>query len=234
MSLVNVSIDDISPHPKSSTKVLERCFELIEVFPDIKFTLFIPMNYQRMDGRSYPLTAHDDFCEELRKLPRSNFEFGWHGFDHGIPMVSNNDEFKDMTYEDANEALIKMFQEANLSEISDIFSSIFRPSAFRMSPDTFNACCFHGLQILALSDDPLVAVGYGGEDKKYKDVVYYNVNPPLKPLKLFDRTEIVYHACEWDRSYLDEEKTTELRDFCFEHKENIKFTFMKGIVDGSK
>ena len=30
MNNLNISIDDVSPHPKSSTKVLERCFELIE------------------------------------------------------------------------------------------------------------------------------------------------------------------------------------------------------------
>ena len=32
---VNISIDDVSPHPKSSTKVLDRCFELIEQFPEL-------------------------------------------------------------------------------------------------------------------------------------------------------------------------------------------------------
>ena len=34
---VNISIDDVSPHPLSSTKVLERCYEMIEEFEDIKF-----------------------------------------------------------------------------------------------------------------------------------------------------------------------------------------------------
>ena len=33
---VNVSIDDVSPHPKSSIKVLDRCYELIEEFKDGK------------------------------------------------------------------------------------------------------------------------------------------------------------------------------------------------------
>jgi hypothetical protein len=44
MYKVNISIDDISPHPQSSTKVLDRCFELINVFPEIKFSLFIPFH----------------------------------------------------------------------------------------------------------------------------------------------------------------------------------------------
>lgn len=46
-NLVNISIDDVSPHPLSSTKVLDQCFELIKYFPDIKFTLFVPAAYWR-------------------------------------------------------------------------------------------------------------------------------------------------------------------------------------------
>ena len=40
---VNISIDDISPHPQSSAKVLHRCFDLIKIFEDIKFTIFVPL-----------------------------------------------------------------------------------------------------------------------------------------------------------------------------------------------
>ena len=43
--------------------------------------------------------------------------------------------------------------------------------------------------------------------QNYDNVIYCNVAPPFKDLKLFDETEIVYHACEWDRNYLDQEKT---------------------------
>ena len=46
-SLVNISIDDVSPHPRSSIKVLDRCHELISDYPDIKFTLFVPISYWR-------------------------------------------------------------------------------------------------------------------------------------------------------------------------------------------
>ena len=47
MYRVNISIDDITPHPHSSLRVLDRCFELIDIFPDIKFTLFVPIAYYR-------------------------------------------------------------------------------------------------------------------------------------------------------------------------------------------
>ena len=68
---VNISIDDISPHPRSSTEVLNRCAELIEVFPDIKFSLFIPMAYWRTSRPGTPpekpliVSAYPDFCEIL-------------------------------------------------------------------------------------------------------------------------------------------------------------------------
>ena len=57
--LVNISIDDITPHPHSSFDVLDRCYELIEFFPDIKFTLFMPMAYYR----TMPLPSQS-MCEE--------------------------------------------------------------------------------------------------------------------------------------------------------------------------
>lgn len=50
MIKINISIDDVSPHPRSSKKVLEQCERLIKKFPNIKFTLFIPIAYWRTSG----------------------------------------------------------------------------------------------------------------------------------------------------------------------------------------
>ena len=84
MYLVNVSIDDVSPHPRSSTKVLERCRELINVYPDIKFTLFIPAAYWRTKSQTTEKPLHlnqfPDFCKEIKDLDKNNFEIGYHGF----------------------------------------------------------------------------------------------------------------------------------------------------------
>ena len=76
---VNISIDDVSPHPQSSVKVLDRCFKLIEEFKDIKFTLFVPIAYWRTFGstasqRPYYIYEYPDFCECLKNLPKKNFE----------------------------------------------------------------------------------------------------------------------------------------------------------------
>ena len=73
-SLLNISIDDVSPHPKSSISVVKRCFELIDVFPDIKFSLFVPVSYWRTVRREIAtpqplqINLYPEFCESLRKI----------------------------------------------------------------------------------------------------------------------------------------------------------------------
>ncbi|MFA7220033.1 MAG: DUF2334 domain-containing protein, partial [Synergistaceae bacterium] len=123
---VNISIDDITPHPQSSIKVLDRCCELLNDFPDIKFTLFVPMAYTRFQDRSYCLNEFPDFCDCLRNLPQEVFELGWHGYYHGILNESNNDEFRYLSYDDTRIALNNMFLMAKEAGLYDLFSPIFR------------------------------------------------------------------------------------------------------------
>ena len=105
LNKLNISIDDISPHPMSSISVVDRCFEIIEIFPKAKFKLFVPVSYWRTQERHHNNTAvatktplqinlFTDFCQRLRDLPSENFEIGYHGFYHGIPGKSDNDEMR--------------------------------------------------------------------------------------------------------------------------------------------
>ena len=228
---VNISIDDVSPHPRSSTKVLERCYELIDIFEDIKFTLFVPMAYWRTIRREVAtreplvLSNYPEFCEELRNLPKQNFEIGYHGLFHGIPGKTDNDEFMKLNYKDACDKFDIMFDIAKESNLKETFKPIFRPPAWRMSPDTFKACKDKGIKTLGLYDgqEEYLEV-YAGEDKNFDKVVYANVMPPVHPLCLFEKTEIVYHACEWDKNYLCEQKTKELGDFL--QNNEIQFCYL--------
>jgi len=230
---VNISIDDVSPHPMSSIKVVDRCFELIEEFEDIKFTLFVPMAYWRTMGPTateYPLVLnkYPEFCSTLRNLPKKNFEIGYHGVYHGIPNVTNNDEFKNITsLKESRVIYDAMFSIADSAGIADLFAPIFRPPAWKMTPAAFSVAHELGIKIFALTDKEYASVTYQGVDKQY-DTVYYNVNPPFEPLKIFDKTEIVYHACEWDKNYLDKQKTEELIEF-LKDKE-VDFCFMKEML----
>jgi|TARA_Y100000310_G_scaffold122315_1_gene120978 hypothetical protein len=248
---VNISIDDVSPHPKSSIKVLERCHELIEEFGNIKFTLFLPISYWRtIASRDYGSTTTNsplsidqfpDFCEELNKLDDNNFELGYHGFYHGIPFKSNNDEFQYLTYRDAIEKFSLMHEVVNKTCLAGKIKPIFRPPAWRMSPEAMMAARDAGIEILALSpkdnSSPIYngsnspQASYKGYDKKFNKVIYYNTNPPFDDLGLYKETEIVYHACEWDKNYLSIEKTKTLSEFLHKNIEDVEFCFM-GELDG--
>jgi predicted deacetylase len=233
-SKINISIDDVSPHPKSSVAVLDRCHELIEEFPNIKFTLFIPIAYWRTMKNSIAtekpllITESSSFCEELKELPENNFELAYHGYYHGIPGRSDNDELRDLNYEEAVFLYKKMFDEVARTDLK--FKNILRPPAWRMSPEAIRAAKDVGFEILALSPEkyPDGSLDYKGEDKKFGNVVYYNACPPYKPLKVYDKTEVVYHACEWDKNYLDEKKTKKLSEFI--KNNDVKFCFMKEMI----
>jgi hypothetical protein len=228
---VNISIDDISPHPRSSTKVLDRCFELIDQFPDIKFTLFLPMAYWRTVGDTatpQPLRVDQDeeFLKKIFSLPDKNFELAYHGLYHGTPKVSNNDEFRYLTEEEANEKFEIMFKVAESCGLRKKMKNVFRPPAWRMSPDAFKSARNNGFDILALSPKKYAKDTYCGQEDEYEKVVYYNSNPPFDPLILFEKTEVVYHACEWDGNYLDAEKTKDLKEFLSSNLDKIDFKFI--------
>ena len=229
---INISIDDVSPHPMSSIKVVDRCFEIIDEFPEAKFTLFIPVAYWRTQGETATkepllLSKFPDFCDSLRKLPRENFELGYHGVFHGIPNVSNNDELRDVSIQEARQIFKVMLMAAEEAGLKDLFKPILRPPAWRMPPEAFVAASECGIELFALTEKEYANVTYKGADKEY-DTVYYNVNPPFDPLKIFDKTEMVYHACEWDQNYLDKQKTEELIEFLKEKE--VDFCFMKEML----
>lgn len=232
MKKVNISIDDVSPHPLSSTKVLNRCYELIREFPEIKISLFIPIAYWRTiraevaTKEPLPISLFPDFIRDIKSLPKKNFEICYHGLYHGIPGKTDNDEFEKLSYQEALQKFDVMKKIVDDADLSKEFKPIFRPPAWRMSGESIKAAKDIGIEILALSPEGYAKKTYDKEDEKFKNVVYYNCSPPWKNLSLFDKTEIVYHACEWDKNYLDEAKTKELSEFIRENKDDIEFCFM--------
>tara|TARA_B100001123_G_scaffold437566_2_gene570057 strand:- start:4876 stop:5592 length:717 start_codon:yes stop_codon:yes gene_type:complete len=233
---INISIDDISPHPYSSIKVLSRCFSLIDEFPDAKFTLFVPSAYWRTVPRPphvasntpYSLSSFPTFCEYLKKLPQKNFEIGIHGHFHGIPGKSNNDEFARLSREDAENKFSLIENEISNSGMGDIFKPIFRPPAWRMSPDAIRVARSRGIEVLALSPDDYAKVFYDAEDIG-DDIVLYDFAPPFKALKRQEECKIVYHACEWDKNYFSQQLLDELIAFLYNHKDEVEFLFMHDL-----
>ena len=97
-----------------------------------------------------------------------------------------------------------------------------------MSPGAFDAALSHGINTFALSPDDYAMQTYAGTEKRV-NAVFYNCCPPFKDLQVFPITEIVYHACEWDRNYLDQAKTQALIEFL--SKNQFSYEFM-GDLNG--
>ena len=228
---VNISIDDVSPHPKSSINVIRNCEKIIDAHPNVKFTLFIPIAYWRtvrQDVKTqHPLAidAYPDFCDSLKKLPRKNYEICLHGLFHGIPGVNDNDEFNNLSYEEATSKFQMIYRIITNAGMINVFKPVFRPPAWRMSSEAIRAAKDFGIKILALSPKDYAKQTYRGEDEKFKDVVYYNCNPPFDPLTHHETNEIVYHACEWDKNYFSTYMKDQLMQW-INGINGVQFSFM--------
>jgi predicted deacetylase len=231
---VNISIDDVSPHPKASTKVLKMCERLISKFPSVKFSLFVPIAYWRT-RRSGVVTKdplviwkYPDFCEEIKKLPKENYEICYHGYYHGIPGENDNNEFLDITYDEARKRCRSMKRQVLKAGLQDVFKPIFRPPAWRMGPDAWDALNDEQFELFAVSDIDYALKSYQGKDKQYKSN-YSTVFPPFRDLEIKESCGIVYHACEWDRNYLSEEHESDLAEFLQNYIDDIEFVFMENL-----
>jgi hypothetical protein len=238
MNKINISIDDVSPHPMSSIDVVDKCFNLINVFPDIKFTLFVPIAHWRTMVRKratpHPLviSKYPKFCEKIKNLPKNNFEIGYHGYYHGIPYKNDNDEFADLNYQKALEKFNLMKSVVAECDLESTFSPIFRPPAWRMSPGSFRASSKAGIKHLAIFPIKFKKYGwnqantYKNEDKKdIYNVSYASCFPPFKNLELKANTNIVYHACKWDKNYLSDTLSESLKSFLLKNEGNFEFSF---------
>ena len=230
---VNISIDDVSPHPYSSTRVLEKCEELIEEFPNMKISLFIPTAYWRTikPGTTtkvpLKLSHFPEFCEEIADLDPNNYEIGFHGYYHGIPGRSDNDEFQDLTYEETDRKIDLMLEEVSKCGLEGSFKKIFRPPAWRMNPEAFKCLSDRGFKLFALTDLDYAIKTYQGAEKIYPSTNSAQF-PPSRPLKEDRNCGIVYHACEWDGNYLNSEKVHDLIHFLKDREK--EFVFLEGLL----
>lgn len=231
-----ISIDDVSPHKLSGVNAINNCLKLIDVFPDIKFILFIPIAYfrpcsgcnlKRIDTRTHgplELWKYEDFCKTLSDLP-NNFMFAYHGYYHGITEgwpKNNNDEFKSLSYNEAKNKIELMLEGVNKSGLSDRFERIFRPPAWKISEEALKA--FEEYEFKLALSKSIVPNGIDGY-KYYVD--YCDCAPPKNPLKepINNKIHIVYHACEWLDNYISDDNINDLIEY-LNKIENKKFIFV--------
>lgn len=221
---INISIDDVTPHPRSGVGVLTQCENLRQEFPGIKFTLFVPTAYYRtvpsppesVCEKPLFISEHPDFCDVLRRLPPENYELAFHGHHHGIPGRSNNDELQCCDYQQAVDIISCMKSEVIKAGLDNVFKPILRPPAWRMSPSAFDAARDCGIRTLALSPKEYARKTYGGKDTSIDwlgHIVYYDSAPPFDPLTVKEKLELVFHACLWDGNSLHDAHTLMLMNF---------------------
>ena len=67
-------------------------------------------------------------------------------------------------------------------------------------------------------------------EEEFDKIVYATCNPPFDPLEFSEKTEIVYHACEWDRNFFNKDMSENLKAFLSSERENIEFCFMEEML----
>jgi len=121
-----------------------------------------------------------------------------------------------------------MFNVVKHASLEDVFKPIFRPPAWRMSPDAIKVAQEVGIRTLALSPKEYAKATYGGAEDNFPKVVYYNCNPPFDELVPSPSVEIVYHACEWDKNYMNIDLTQQLI-LWLNLQNNVEFDFIEGL-----
>jgi hypothetical protein len=243
--IINISVDDISPHPQSSHRCLQWCHKLVDMYPDIKISLFVPTAYWRTipikdwdTSTPQPLSLIDspELCDVLRRLNPKNFEVCYHGMYHGIPGESNNYEFKNLTVEETKIRLDDMMRPVKQVGLQDVFKKILRPPSWFMSGDAIIAAQEMGFEYISLAPEKKIRKFYETKDKDYDNITYYNICPPYVPYPkdIYYKNTIVFHACEWSENYLNKANFTALTKFLETNKHRISYEFTENMVTTSR
>lgn len=205
---INISIDDVCPHPKMGLKSVDLINKLIEKYPNIKCSLFVPtcMTRYKYREKSYYLPDYPDFVNDLKSLPPENFEICYHGHFHGNANTnSNNDEFRYTNKMDAFSILQK--SQKCFNDLGLRVSPVFRPPGFWLSKDSFSACKEFGIKVLALNSKKHCMSCYGGAEKSFGNVIYIG--------KQMDRPkfiELLFHAGRDQKDFLGNKMFKELKN----------------------
>lgn len=205
-TVVNISIDDVCPHPIMRFYAVSRITDLLDKYPNLKCSLFVPTRLKRYKykEKEYPLENYPDFVDQLKSLPSKNFEICYHGHMHGNSKPkSNNDEFryidKQKTIELLNESK-KVFDSLGLT-----VNPVFRPPGFWMNAEAFAGCKEFGIKVLALHNKKQYIACYAGEHLKYERVIYIGRQPDNNR-----HVELLFHAGKDQKDFLNKQMFKEL------------------------
>ncbi len=232
---LNVTIDDVSPHTRSS---IVPVLEYKKMLPGKKITLFIPTAHWRTVRQEvatqYPLrlSQNEQFCQQLLDLPSVLFECAYHGEFHGRPFISDNDELMGLNYDEACAKFESMLNEVKLAGLEKRMTMIIRPPAWRMSAAAIRAARSFGFA-LALIDVDYAKETYAGEDELENDVIYSNLVYPQNDVTKIDcDSSICYHASNWDKGLLSQQALEQLTTVL--NRDNVQTVHMSELLAEKK
>lgn len=227
MAKFNLSLDDMSPHPKAGLNFesINWCDKIIEAYPDFKINLFVPAAYCRLGEQPYYLSKNLEWVFNLKRIYESqpnNYRINFHGMYHRRTDKkhpdSNNDEFQYLNRKQTKKILQDMHNEFLMASID--FSWTFRPPGWKISKDACKELADYGFECIAGSKEWEGAK----EDAKIKWVNYnwdLLTEPPEGDIVAYG------HTSNWTNNYMNEERYNTIMNFL--QDKQFKFVFIEDI-----
>lgn len=230
MNKFNLSLDDMSPHPKAGLNFesVKWCDKIIEKYPDFKVNLFVPAAYGRLGEPHYNVSSdnHHEWVEKLNALS-ANYRINPHGYKHrrsrkdwdfhkGIE--SNNNEWENLTYAQAGMLLDNIEEDFEWVKIK--YTKTFRPPGWHIGREAAKLLVDRGYKI----------AGNNVYYEKLKDIpnikwVSYNWDLLTAPP---NENVIAYgHTSNWTTNYLNEERYNTIINFL--NNKEFEFCFIEDM-----
>jgi len=206
--LFNLSLDDFAPYYNSGLyfESIYKCKQLVALFPAIKINLFVPAAFCRLGETPCYLTRFPEWVRAVNDLPKNNFQIGLHGMYHRRSKEDfnfhgtdgNNDEFKDLSYDETNIIIDSMIKEVDTAGL--VYAPVFRPSRWSISYAAAKALNDRGFIISSL------------EQHRFSDIKWISPTWDMrsdapKNMDLF----VCGHTSNWTSNYLNDEKVGLIR-----------------------
>ena len=206
---IQIGIDDLCPRPTQSFELWHNVERLLEA--GLKVDLFVTFAMIRDGDGPYTLNEHPEFIQRLKLISQhDNVALNVHGYNHSCP-PSNNDEFLSNDYATLDTKLTAI--ENIIKDTGLNFTKVFRPPAFRISPEAVEALKNHGYTHLSLYKGHKTGHIYESSYRKLNldgiKVHYSNCAPPTDELISGDLAE-TYHFSTWLTNALSDKNTNDL------------------------
>lgn len=224
MRKFNLSLDDMSPHPRAGLgfESIKWCNKLMDEHPGLKVNLFVPAAYCRLGEQPSYLSQHPHWVLGVNKL-RANYRIGCHGVFHrrvdGKHPDSNNDEFQFLNSKEALRLIIAMQSEFRKAQLG--YHRTFRPPGWKISRS---------------AAQELVNVGYliaGNEEYRKltgsSEENWVSCNWDLTgPCNVAGDIVAYGHTSDWTNNYMNEERYNLIKELL--GKESFDFRFIEEMV----